>query len=336
MKLGPDRLVFIGTYSDAIYHWRFPQAPTIAANLPRPSYLAIHPKGRFLYAVSEEPAGSVSAWKIDPNTGALAFANRVGSGGAGPCHIAIDLTGSLAVVANYAGASVSAIRIRPDGSLGEILAAHQNSGSGPLPRQSRAHPHGAFFSPDNRLVIVPDLGIDKLFLYRPEPSFDPADPPFVELTPACGPRHFAFHPRGGYGYALCELNSTISAFHCDATGLKEFATESALPPGYCGENIAAGLAIDDAGRFLYCSNRGADTIGAFAIGAQGKLSVVQHTGAEGRTPRHIAIDPSGNWLLAANQDSDSVAVFRRDPVGGRLAPTGLRGDVPAPACIVFL
>jgi 6-phosphogluconolactonase len=336
MKPTPDRLVYIGTYSDAIYCCSLPGVPWIAGQLPKPSFLALHPNRRYLYAVSEQSAGLVSAWRIESTSGILRFVNQTNSGGAGPCHIALDATGAMAVVCNYADGSISAIRILPDGSLGETLAVYRNSGTGPRhPRQSAPHPHGAFFSPDNRLVVVPDLGIDKLFLYRVSDTLNPGNPPSVSLLPGSGPRHFVFHPAGRYGYAICELASTIAAFRCRGTSLQTIATASALPRQHRGENIAAGIVIDPAGRFVYCSNRGADTIGVFAIGANGDLETVQHASSEGAGPRHIAMGRSGEWLLAANQDADSIVVFRRDSESGRLTASPPKIAVPRPACVVF-
>jgi|ERR1035438_10413224 6-phosphogluconolactonase len=336
MKPTPDGLVYIGTYSDAIYCCSLPGVPRIAAQLPKPSFLALHPNRHYLYVASEQSEGLVSAWRIESTSGILSFVNQTTSGGAGPCHIALDASGAIAVVCNYADGSINAVRIRPDGSLGETLAAYRNSGTGlRQPRQSAPHPHGAFFSPDNRLVVVPDLGLDKLFLYGVSDTLNPGGPPSVDLLPGSGPRHFVFHPEGRYGYAICELTSTIATFHCNGTSLETVATRSALPRQHKGKNIAAGILIDPAGRFLYCSNRGADTIGVFAIGANGDLETVQHVSSEGAAPRHIAMDGTGEWLLAANQDADSVVVFCRDSESGRLTANPPKIGVPRPTCIVF-
>jgi 6-phosphogluconolactonase len=336
MKPTPDGLVYIGTYSDAIYCCSLPGVPRIVAKLPKPSFLALHPNRHYLYAASEQHEGLVSAWRIESTSGILSFVNQANSGGAGPCHIALDATGAIAVVCNYAGGSISAIRIRPDGSLGETLAVYRNSGTGSRQsRQSAPHPHGAFFSPDNRLVVVPDLGLDKLFLYRVSDTLHPGSPPSVSLQPGSGPRHFVFHPAGRYGYAICELTSTVDTFRCNGTSLETVAMRSALPRQHRGENIAAGIVIDPAGRFLYCSNRGADTIGVFAIAANGGLETVQHVSSEGAAPRHIAMGSTGEWLLAANQYADSVVVFRRNPETGRLTASPPKIAVPRPACIVF-
>ena len=184
-------------------------------------------------------------------------------------------------------------------------------------------------------MVVPDLGLDKLFLYSLSDTLKPGDPPSVSLQPGSGPRHFVFHPEGRYGYAICELASTVATFRCNGTSLEAVATLSALPAQHWGENIAAGIAIDPAGQFLYCSNRGADTIAVFAIGANGSLETVQHVWSEGAAPRHITMARSGEWLLAANQYADTVAVFRRNAETGRLTASPPELGVPRPACIVF-
>jgi 6-phosphogluconolactonase len=313
----------------------------LAARPVHPSFLAVHPGGGVLYAVSEQAAGSAGAWAIDPSTGELKFLDQVSSGGVGPCHVAVDGTGQVAIVANYGSGSTSAIRILDDGRLGAVASHQQRSGSGPrLPRQSKPHPHGAFFSQDNRLVVVPDLGCDTLHTFRFNAeiaALEPTRPGAVTMAAGAGPRHFAFHRSGGFGYALCELDSTVTGFLCDtsAGSLQPLSTFSTLPGDFHGENIAAEIAIDAAGRYLYCSNRGADTIAVYRVGADGIAEIIQHAPAMGRTPRHFAIDPSGLWLLVANQDSDCVAVFRRDPDSGRLEPTGRSLPVPSPACLVF-
>jgi 6-phosphogluconolactonase len=219
--------------------------------------------------------------------------------------------------------------------MGDILVNHAHAGSGPSPRQSKSHPHGCFFSPDGQLAVVPDLGADKLVIYRIGGSLEPAEPPLVTLEAGSGPRQVVFHPSGEFGYVLCELSSTVTAFHCRHSRIEPFATVSALPPEYRGANIGAGIAIDDSGRFLYCSNRGADTIAVFAVGVGGEPVLVQHIDAAGRTPRHIAIDPSGEWLAVANQDSDAVSLLPRNPTTGRLATPARRFAVPKPACIMF-
>jgi 6-phosphogluconolactonase len=344
-----DSLAYIGTYTgrgSGGIHAAVLSGGTgkltslgLAAEAVHPSFLALHPNGRFLYAVSEQPDGLMSAWAFDPKSGALQFLNQASSGGAGPCHIAVERSGRLAIVANYAGGGIAALQLLPDGRLGCMTARDQWTGGGPrLSRQSGPHPHGAFFSPDQRFAVVPDLGCDQLRLYR----LNPAVPGFVltglvRTEAGAGPRHFVFHPSGSCGHALCELDSTVVTYRYDHVNgaLTPSGSVSLLPPQFSGVNIAAEIATDASGRYLYCSNRGADTITVFRIAPDGSLDLVQHAASIGRSPRHFAIDASGNWMMVANQDSDLVSVFHRDFQSGELTPAGQEIEVASPACVVL-
>lgn len=344
-----DSLAYIGTYTGRgsggihaaiLSDWTGKLTPLgLAAETIHPSFLAIHPNGSLLYAVSEQANGCVSAWTRDAKSGALQFLNQTVSGGAGPSHIAVERSGRLAIVANYADGGIAAIRLLEDGRLGGLVAQDQWSGKGTRsPRQQRPHPHGAFFSPDERFVVVPDLGCDELRLYRLDPEIGGLS--LAGLVPTAlgaGPRHFAFHPKDDWGYALCELDSTVVTYRYDRLGggLSPCGCISALPPQFRGENIAAEIAVDARGRYLYCSNRGADTITVFRIAADGSLDPVQHARSLGKTPRHFAIDASGNWMLVANQDSNHVTVFHRDADSGELSPAGHQIEIASPACIAM-
>ncbi len=354
---GSECFVYIGTYtggaSRGIYACRFsPERSSLsdiapAAETVNPSFLCVHPSGRFLYAVGEisfhdgRPTGLVIAYAIDRKAGSLQFLNQVASCGSGPCHISTDKTGRTALVANYAGGNVAAIRILDDGSLGGVTSLQQHSGSGgngKPRRQPRAH--GAFVSNDNRFVVVPDLGLNRLLVYRfgvENGSLESAEELHVDLPPGAGPRHFAFHPLDQYAYAICETDCTIRAFQFDRAGgsLYQFDLVSTRPPAYDDANIAAEIQIDREGRFLYASNRGADCIAVMAISDRGRLEPVEHVASGGRTPRHFSIDPSGSYLLVANQEAGGIVLFRRDQETGRLSPAGQRNEVDTPACIAF-
>ncbi len=281
------------------------------------------------------------AYAIDRKDGSLQFINQVPSCGSGPCHVSTDKTGRMALVANYAGGSVVAIRIFDDGRLGRVTSLQQHSdsrGSGQHSRQP--HAHGAFVSNDNRFVVVPDLGLNRLLVYRFEVeigSLESAEELHVDLPPGAGPRHFAFHPLGQYAYAICETDCTIRAFHLDMAGGKlcQIDIVSTLPSAYHGANIASEIQIDKEGRFLYASNRGADCVAVLAINGRGRLEPVEYVASGGRTPRHFSIDPSGSYLLVANQEAGGIVLFRRDYETGRLSPTGQRIAVDTPACIAF-
>ncbi len=245
------------------------------------------------------------------------------------------------MVANYGGGSVATFRLESDGTLGAAASVHRQIGSSiNIHRQSSSHAHGTFVAPANQYVVVPDLGADLLYVYSLDAScaklkaFFPATIPVEAGT---GPRHFAFHPRGGFGYLIGELSSSIVGFRCslDGSSIRSFMNEPTIAREFSGENIASEIAIDRGGRFLYCSNRGADDIAVFVIGSDGELSPRQRIGSGGRTPRHFALDPTERFILVANQDSDNVAVFSRDRVTGLLNDTGRRMQVSQPACLAF-
>jgi 6-phosphogluconolactonase len=353
-----DRTIYVGTYtrvaSKGIYAYSFDSATGktaplgLVAETDNPSFLAIHPNQRFLYAANEtsmydgQAAGSISAFAIDPTTHALRLLNRLSSRGAGPCHITVDKTGKWLFAANYDGGSVAAFPIHEDGSLGEVAAFFQHAGSSVnKERQTGPHAHAVALSPDNRFVLVADLGLDRVFSYRVDSSkggLAPNDPPYVTLAPGSGPRHLAFRPDAKFVYSLNELLSTVTTFRYDASrgSLKELQTLSTLPNGWSGSNSTAEIVIHPNTRFLYTSNRGDDSIAIFRIDpSRGTLTFVDRTSTQGKTPRNFAIDPSGAFLLAANQDSDSIVTFRIDPGTGRLTPTGNMLEVPSPVCILI-
>jgi 6-phosphogluconolactonase len=320
----------------------------IAGEVSNPSFVDFHPTGKYLYAVSEianldgQKTGAVSAFSIDRATGKLTTLNRMPSRGAGPCHVRVDATGRMLVVANYSAGSTASLPIKPDGSLGEAVSHFQFTGSGADPRRQREpHAHSATFSPDNRFVVVADLGTDKLMVFRADPakaSMTPNDPPFFSTPPASGPRHFAFHPKGKYAYVINELASTVTAMSYDKArgAFQQLETVSTLPPDYKGDTTTAEVKIHPNGKFLYGSNRGHDSIAVFSIASTGKLKLLGHTSTEGKVPRNFSLDPAGKWLIAANQNTDNLVVFRVDPSTGKLSPTGQNLPAGAPVCVKFL
>jgi 6-phosphogluconolactonase len=349
-----ESLVYFGTYTGAksqgIYVSRFDPAtgrlgaPELAAKSRNPSFLAIHPGGRYLYAVNEvDNTGTVSAFALDAKTGKLTPLNQQVSDGSGPCHLAVDATGKCLLVANYNSGSIAALPIHADGSLGEATTTIQHTGSSVnLQRQAGPHAHFICPSPDNRFALNCDLGLDKVFVYHLDADaakFSPGDPPFATVAPGSGPRHLAFSPDGKFVYVINEMASTISAFTYDAmnAALTEVQTLSTLPKDFSGKSTAAEIAMHPSGKFLYGSNRGDDSIAVFAVNRKsGKLTLVEHQSTQGRTPRHFAIDPTGRWLLAENQASDSVVVFALKPDTGKLNPTGQTVAIGAPVCAVFV
>jgi 6-phosphogluconolactonase len=354
-----DYFVYIGTYTRAaskgIYAYRFHPADGkltpigLAAETTNPSFLAIHPNGRFVYSVSEvetfngQKSGAVSAFSIDPQSGKLMLLNTMPSRGGGPCHVLVDKTGKNLLVANYGTGSVASLPIKQDGSLAEASAFVQHTGQVALPeRQGGPHAHSVNLAADNRFMIATDLGLDEALVYRfdaAKGTLTPNDPPFAKVEPGSGPRHFAFQPGDKYAYVINEIKSTITTFRYDrARGtLQELQTVSSLPKDFSDNNSTAEIAVEPRGKFLYGSNRGHNSIAVFAIDPhKGILTLVEHTSTQGKTPRNFAIDPTGTYLFAANEGSGNVVLFHIDQKTGRLTPAGQTLEVGSPVCVTFV
>ena len=358
-RAGVPSLVYIGTYTGAkskgIYVSRFDPAtgrltpPELAAETASPSFLALRPDRRFLYAVGESTnlggkrGGAVSAFGLDPKTGKLTLLNHQPSGGLGPCHLAVDQTGKCLLVANYGSGSIAVLPIRSDGCLGDPGTIIQHHGSS-VNLQRQAGPHAHFIIPDpaNLFALTCDLGLDQVLVYRLDPakaSLAANDPPFATVKPGAGPRHLAFDPSGRFVFVINEMGSTLTAFAYDAKrgALKEVQTLSTLPAGFTEKSTCAEVQVHPSGKFVYGSNRGHDSIAVFSFdSASGELAPVEHQPTQGKNPRHFALDPTGRWLLAENQDSDSIVVFRVDAQTGRLTPAGQTVSVGKPVCVVFV
>jgi 6-phosphogluconolactonase len=318
------------------------------AAVKKASFIAIHPSREFLYSTCEvdgyqkSKGGAVSAFKIDALTGNVTLLNHQSSAGEGPHHLSLDVSGKYALVANYFGGSVAVLPIGIDGTLAPASSMVLHHGSSVnTSRQSSPHPHAINVDPTNRFAFVPDLGLDKVLAYR----FDGAT---GTLTPAnlgplstprgSGPRHIAFHSSGKWAYVINELDSTVLALGYDAKAgtITKLETVSTLPAGGFDGNITGEIVVHPNGEFLYASNRGHDSIAAFEINQQGRLKLIGHCAAGGRTPRNFNIDHSGRFLLSANLDSDSVTVLRIDPSSGKLSRTAQGIKVPQPYCIDFV
>jgi len=354
-----EYIVYVGTYtrqqSKGIYAFRFDPATGKSASLglaaatDNPSFLAVHPNRRFLYAVNEisnfagRRTGSISAYIVDARTARLQLIDSVSSRGDSPCHVTVDGSGRMLFVANYGAGSVASFPILKDGSLGEAAGLVEHSGSSIHPqRQQGPHAHEVVLSPDGRFALVPDLGLDKVFVYRldkTKSALTPGAAATAKLEPGSGPRHLAFRPDGRFAYVINELRSTVTVFAYDPKSgiLTELQTTPTLPKDFAGSSACAEIAAHPNGRFLYASNRGHDSIAVFAIDRrEGTIAVVEHVSTQGKTPRHFAIDPTGAYLFAANQGTNSVVLFRIDPRTGRLTPTGEILEAPSPVCIAFL
>ena len=354
-------LFYVGTYtqegskSKGIYAYRFDSATGkatslgVAAETVNPSFVALHPGGKHLYAVNEitnyqgPNSGGVSAFSVDAATGKLTFINEVASRGADPCYIIVDKTGKYVLVANYTGGSIVVFPILDGGKLGEATSFVQHTGHGPnAKRQEAAHAHSIDLSPDNRFAFVDDLGLDELLVYKfddTKGTLTPNDPPFVKVDPGAGPRHFVLHPSGKFAYVVAELQQSVTGFSVNLKSgtLQRLQTLSTVPKDFKGENDDAEIQIHPNGKFLYASNRGHDSLAVYAIDpGKGTLTQIDDVPTQGKIPRSFEIDPTGKFLFAENEKSDNIVIFRIDAKTGLLAATGDKLDVPEPVCLKVL
>ncbi|HWW13752.1 MAG TPA: lactonase family protein [Candidatus Dormibacteraeota bacterium] len=354
-------LVYVGTYTEegskskGIYAYRFdPETAEltslgVAAETVNPSFLAVDPSHRFLYAVNEvgnyqgQKSGGVSAFAIDQATGKLTFLNEVASKGADPCYITVDKTGKYVLVANYTGGSVAVFPILEHGRIGEASNFVQHTGHGTNPeRQEAPHAHSIDLSPDNRFAVVDDLGLDQSIVYKfdsAKGSLIPNGAQFGKADPGAGPRHFAFGSSGKFAYVVNEMGSSVSVFAFDGSAgvLRPLQTISTIPKGFGEHNDDAEIEVHPSGKFLYASNRGHDSIAVFAIDAgKGTLTPIEYVPTKGKTPRSFEIDPTGSLLFAENQKSNSIVVFRIDQQIGRLTATDKVLEVAEPVCVKFV
>jgi 6-phosphogluconolactonase len=316
--------------------------------MANPTFLAVHPNGRSLYAVGEignfggKKSGSVAAFSIDSATGKLTLLNAQPSGGAGPCHVFVDATGKCVLAANYGGGSVTSIPVKEDGSLGEPGSFIQHTG-GSVNKQRQEGPHGHCIvtDPGNRFALACDLGLDKVLIYKLDANkatLTPNEPAFGSTAAGAGPRHIAFQPQGKFAFVINELDCTMTTFAWDARrgALNAVGSVSTIPGEREKGFSTAEVQAHPNGKFVYGSNRGHDSIAVFSVDQRtGKLTRVQNESTQGKTPRHFTLDPTAKFLIAENQGSDSVFVFSVDQSTGKLTPTGEKIEVGAPVCAVF-
>ncbi len=351
-----DYIVYVGTFtqgaSEGIYRLRF---DTTSGRLSResvipakydPSFLAIHPNRRYLYAAGRVAGenGFVAAFALDPHTGQATLLNRQSSLGNGPCHLSLAAGGRYVLTANYNSGSVAVLPVREDGALEPATCSVQHAGASVNPeRQSGPHAHSINMAPGDAFAYVADLGLDKILCYRWDPAagrLTPGDVPATEVAKGSGPRHFCFHPNGGWAYLINELNNAVVAYAYDAGSgaLRELQTIPALParPDHDAANYGADIHMHPAGRFLYGSIRGNDSIVIYRIDQNsGGLELAGHASSRGLWPRNFALDPAGRILLAANEKSDNIVSFRVDQQTGSLTPTGHSLHIPTPVCLVM-
>jgi 6-phosphogluconolactonase len=347
-----DYYLLIGTYtkgkSEGIYVYKLNSKTgdvtfVSKAAASNPSYLAITPDEKFVYAVNEggDDKGSVSAFSFDKASGTLKYIDKQPSGGDHPCYVAVNKTGKWVAVANYTGGSFSTLPIMANGTLGNPTTVQHTGSSVNKERQEKPHVHSTVFSPDDKYLFVQDLGIDKITIYTFNPGSgnpDPAPVPFVATTPGTGPRHLTFSPNGKYAYLVEEMGGEVVAYKYNDGKLTHIQTISSLPDTFTGKKWAADIHISPDGKFLYASNRTpSNTIATFKINAKnGQLTPISFTSTKGDVPRNFAIDPSGNFLLVANQETDNVVIFKRDPKTGLLTDTGKQIQVGNPVCLKFV
>lgn len=346
-----EHIIYVGTYtrttSKGIYAVRFDDRtgtladPELVAETPNPSFLAISPDRSHLYAVSESSTMAVP-FAVDLKTGRLTALQAQDAGGKAPCHLVVDRTERALILALYHSGVVASLPIAPDGTLGAPGSVIQHHGHSVNPtRQEAPHVHSVTLSPDNRFVIVCDLGLDRIFSYALDPAtatLTPGPVPFVAAAPGAGPRHAAFSPDGRHVFVINELASTVVAYRYDAaTGaLSAVDSQPALPPEFKGESTTAEVRVHPNGRVVYGSNRGHDSIATFAFDATtGRLTALGHIASGGRNPRNFALSPDGAWLVVANQNSNSLNVFRVDPQSGKPTPVASSASVPLPVCVLF-
>lgn len=352
--------VYFGTYtrpesgSEGVYVSKFDAAtgvlsdPVVAAKAASPSFLSLHPSGQFLYTVGESPSSStdkpeVTAYQISRSNGLLQKLNAVKAGGAGPCFIALDKGGAMAMTAQYSDGTVSSHRVSKEGKLGDVVNVIQHVGKGPnMKRQEKPHAHSIRPTPDNRYAFACDLGADKVFIYRIDPTTGTlTQHGQTDLPPGSGPRHIAFHPSGRFVFVNNEMLMTVSTFAMDAEKgtLSLLRTVSTLPEADRKlQNLStAEVVAHPNGRVVYVSNRTHDTIAVFRCDPQtGDLTLIQNVPAEGKIPRNFSLDLTAKWMIVAHQDSNSAAVFRVNAEDGRLTFTGKKVALGAPVCVRFL
>ncbi len=351
-----EQFLIIGTYTsgtnDGIYVYKFntetgENSFVSSVKTSNPSYLAISPNQKYVYAVNENAdstrftvTGHVAAFSFDKKTGKLNFINKQESGGKHPCYVSIDKTGKWVIVGNYSSGSLAVLPARSNGSLDSAVQVVQHEGSSVnSERQEAPHVHATVLNKNNKTLYVPDLGLDEVKLYNLDNKTGKLKefvPPFIATEPGAGPRHIDVHPNGKYAYLMEELTGSVSVYEIEKNGYLTLAQNiSGLPRDFDGAVGSADIHVSPDGKFLYCSNRGeSNTIGIFGINkSNGQLEWIDHQSTLGKTPRNFNFDPIGNFLLVANQNSDEIVIFKRDKETGMLTDTKKRINVSKPVCL---
>jgi 6-phosphogluconolactonase len=335
----PGALIYIGTQGEGLLGARLDTATGrltllgTMARIKRPTWVTPDPDRPVLYTVSElgndgKQRGRVISMAVDRQTGALRELSNVDSTGGGPTYLSYDPRSSTVFVSNFGGGQVAAIPVGQDGRLSPAASVQTDYATGPHPKQNLPHAHGAIPDPSGHFVVTPDMGTDRIFVYRfdaPSRTLSPATPAFEATEPATGPRHAVFSTDGRYLFAIIELTDEVRSFSWDAQAgrLKPIQAVALDGPDFKGVRSGGEVIISRDGKFLYATNRARSMLEAFAIdSSNGTLRPVQEIWCNGTTPRTIAIDPSGRWMLVANEDSKSLTVFRVNSANGKLSPVG--------------
>lgn len=362
-----DYLVYVGSYTDSpstskgIYAWRFDSSSGsttplgLVAETVNPAYVCATPDGRALYAVNwktEEAAkaDTVTAYAINKESGALTLLNKASAGGGLPNEVIVAPGGKLAMVTNFGNtgngidrnnSSLAALPIQADGKLGAPFYVDHHTGAALSAKQTTgAKTHGVVFTKDSRLAFVAELGLDRVYIYHVDPAkltVTPANPPYVTVAGGSGPRRLVLSPNENFLYVNHETDSKVSVFAIDGATIKEIQQIPTLPPDFKDRNSTAEIQIDKAGRFLYVSNRGADSIAVYSVDAtKGTLTTREFIPALGKSPRNITIDPTGRYLFSSDQVSNNVVIFRIDAESGHLTPTGQELHMDQPASVFLV
>ncbi|HKX36841.1 MAG TPA: lactonase family protein [Rhizorhapis sp.] len=335
-------ILYAGSYtagtSKGIYAWKFDSrdgrlSPLgLMAETPQPAHLWIAPNGKTLYTVNWENAGGVSAYRIDPKSGALSFLNKTSSHGVRPNQIMVDPSGRVAVTVNYSSGSLAAYKLEPDGKLGEAFYVGRHTGS--------SKQHGIQFSKDNRFLYIADLGLDRVYSYHFDaktPSITPCETPYVNSHAGAGPRRMQMSPDGKFLYVNHESDSEVGVYTIDGCALKEIQVIGTVPDDAKAHNTTAEIVIAADGRHLYVGNRGHDSVAIFTVDRKtGTLGNLENVPSGGKTPRNLRFDPSGNWFFAANENGGNITEFKVDKKSGHLTATGVRVEINTPGGMYFL
>ncbi len=342
-KTKTREILYVGTYSqkgEGIYVYEFDRSNfsykelQILPNKNSPSFLEFHPNKQFIYAANEGN-NTISSYKIDPVTAKLTPLNEKSSEGKGPCHVSVDPKGRFIYVSNYGSGQLAVYLLNRDGSIGELADAIQDKGAA----NQKPHMHSIIPSADGKFIYASDLGIDKIMVYLVDQKtgkLTPGSVPYVEVKAGDGPRHFAIHPNGNFGYSACELNSVVNSFQIvkNSGALVPLERVSMVPADFTGKSYAADIHFSPDGKFLYASNRGHESLVVYAVDAKtGKLTTVGYPETHGKHPRNFLVDEKGELVYVTNRDNNNLVFFKRNSATGLLTYTEKEISIPTPVCV---